>query len=99
MDFPLDIRAVLTIPGMAVLATIVILWLNQYVPKDQKFYTNIIALVICEVFAIVGTFILYGRPTAAQLYMTFLVGLFGTSLECFGYEAIKNLRAFGKPTT
>jgi len=98
VDFPIDITALLTVPGMAVLATIVILWLNQYVPKDAKVYTNILALVVCEVAALLGCFILYGRPTPEQLYMTFFIALFGASLECFGYETIKNLRKFGKPT-
>ena len=98
MEFPVTLKAILTVPGMAVLATIVILWLNQYVPKDAKVYTNILALVVCEVAALVGCFILYGRPTAEQVYMTFFIALFGASLQCFGYEGVKNLRDFGKPT-
>lgn len=98
MDFPVTLKTLLTVPGLAILAAVVILWLNQYVPKDKKFYTNIIALCVCEVLAFIAAFILYdGRPSAEVAFVTFLIGLFGTSLQCYGYEGIKNFVDFGKP--
>lgn len=96
MDFPITLGALLTVPGIAVLSVIVIFWLNQYVPEDKKLYTNLVALGVCEVLAFLATFILYHwRPSPEALFLTFLIGLFGTSLECYGYEAIKNKIDFG----
>jgi len=99
IDFPVTLKTLLTVPGIAVLAAVVIWWLNSYVPEDKKLYTNLIALGICEALAFIAAFILYWpRPSAEVLFVTFLVGLFGTSLECYGYETIKNKIDFGKPT-
>lgn len=98
MDFPITLGALLTVPGIAILSAVVIFWLNNYIPEDKKFYTNIIALLVCEALAFLACFIIYRwRPGAEALFVTFLIGLFGTSLECYGYEAIKNKVDFGKP--
>lgn len=97
MDFPVTLATLLTVPGIAVLSAVVILWLNHYVPESKKLYTNLIALVVCEALAFIAAFILYWpRPSAEVLFVTFLIGLFGTSLECYGYELIKNQIEFGK---
>lgn len=98
MEFPIALDVLLTVPGIAILSAVVILWLNNYIPEDKKFYTNIIALGICEALAFLACFIVYHwKPTPEALFVTFLIGLFGTSLECFGYEVLKNKVDFGKP--
>ena len=84
MDFPVTLKTLLTVPGVAVLSAVVILWLNAYVPGSKKIYSNLIALAICQALVFVGAFILYWpHPSAEVLFVTFLIGLFGTSLECF----------------
>lgn len=100
MDFPVTLEVLLTVPGIAVLSAVLILWLNAYIPESKKLYTNLIALALCEALAFLACFIVHHwQPTPEALCVTFLVGLFGTSLECYGYEAIKNKIAFGNPGT
>jgi len=99
LEFPITLARVLTIPGLAIIATVFILWLNKYMPERYKFFVNLLALVLCEIIAFVACFIVaQWHPTAESLFLTFLLGLFATTLQCFGYEMVKNLYRFGVPS-
>jgi len=91
IEFPITVRGFLTVLGLAVFSTLLVsLWFKQYL-KDWRF-TNLLALAISLALSFLAQFIISRwRPSAEALFAAFLIGFFGTTLGCWGYEAVFNL--------
>ena len=93
LQFPLDLVAVLSLPGACVIAAIVGLWARDAL-RDWR-WTPWVVLVTTMTLVMLARFVASAwQPTGEEVFMSALLGLFGVSLETFGYEAIIN--ALGK---
>ena len=90
IDWPITPGAFLSVFGVAFFSSLLLLWVKQWV-KEARIY-NVIGLGVSEGLAFLVQFALaQGRPDAIQLISAALIGFFGTTLACWGYETITNL--------
>jgi hypothetical protein len=86
--FPINSNVLFSLVGSVVFATVVLQWLKQYIAA--ALWINLIDLGInLTVMFVVAGFLIEG-PVGERLLAGGLLGLFGASLSCYGYEAIKN---------
>lgn len=90
IEFPLTPESGLSILGAATFASLVGLWLKQFLNEWR--YTPLLILLIAELAAngaqLINTM---GQPRAADMYTAVMLGFFGATLAVFGYEVISNL--------
>jgi hypothetical protein len=90
--FPVSSKLLFSLVGSAVLATVVLQYLKQYI--TAALWINLIDLVInLAVFLSVAYFLVEG-DLGERMLAGGLIGLFGAALACYGYEVIKNALEF-----
>ena len=98
IDFPITVSAFLTIAGTAIFAGLTLEWLKRY--NGEWRFNQLIALALAIGAALTAQCIAaQWRPGGAALFEAVLMGFFGASLACWGYESIANLlglMGFGK---
>jgi hypothetical protein len=87
---PVDLEAAVTsLVGLGTLAFIIGMWAKSAL-EDWR-WTPWVVLGVVIVIAEIGVFILNeGFPSGEQILWTFILALFATGLETWGYEAISN---------
>ena len=101
IDWPITAAGFLSVFGVAFVSGLIVQWLKAWV-KEGRIY-NLITLAIAETLAMLTQFVLTKwRPSGELLISAALMGFFGASLACYGYETIQNilgLIGFGKRAT
>ncbi len=91
MDFPITVADFLTIAGTSLFAALVTQWLKEWIL--EKRVLNLVALGLAMVAAMFAQLVIMAwRPNGEQVFAALLIGFFGGSLACFGYETVVNIR-------
>lgn len=89
IDFPITAGALLTVVGIAILGSIITLWVKQFA-GDWRF-TPLVVLGLCLALAQGAQVVAAGWPPPLEaVLVALLIGFFGASLAVFGYETLVN---------
>ena len=92
------VPALLTVGGVAFLASLLTQWLKMYIHGDDekaKLIVNGLCLGLSLTLAVLAQFIEAAwHPTASQVFNVALTAFVGASVATFGYEGIKNAGAW-----
>lgn len=89
-EIPIDVYAFAQVAGVAVFVGVVLQWAKKLL-GDWR-WTNLLGLVLGEVASVVAGIIIFGgKPSADVIFSSLMIGFFGASVACFGYEGLLNI--------
>ncbi len=90
--FPVTSKLLFSLVGSVVFAAVVLQWLKQYLA--HSLWVNLADLGINMVILVGVGWLLIEGPLTERLLVGAVLGLFGASLACFGFELISNALKF-----
>ena len=90
IEWPITAAGFLSVFGVALLSSLVLLWLKQWITEARIY--NVVSLALAEGLAFLVQFVLSDwAPGGAEIISAGLIGFFGATTAAFGYETITNL--------
>lgn len=90
IDWPITAAGFLSVFGVAFISSLFLLWLKQWITEARIY--NVVSLVLAEALAFLAQLVLTGwQPSGEALFGAGLIGFFGATTACWGYETIFNL--------